>query len=266
VGSVSALDAIRGASEVGLRVKPVDSFLRQIERLAHRADSAEVRRIVVVGGGAAGVELCLALRHRIGRGNTDPDFHLVSSSIRVLDGHNFIARTLIRTSLAPVKVHLNKHVTRAEEGCLHFRDGTTLEFDALIWATGAAAPSWLAATGLALDTRGFILVDERLRSVSHDGVFAAGDVASMRDCAYPKSGVYAVRQGPPLAENLRRALQGQPLLRYVPQRRTLALVSTGPRHAVASWGTLAWSGAWVWRWKDAIDRRFMDRYRQMPLR
>jgi selenide,water dikinase len=76
----------------------------------------------------------------------------------------------------------------------------------------------------------------------------------------PRSGVYAVRAGPVLADNLRRALAGQPLRVYVPQRRALYLLATGPRHAVASWGPLTLAGDWVWRWKDRIDRRFIARH------
>jgi pyridine nucleotide-disulfide oxidoreductase family protein len=260
VGSVSALGGIGGASEAGIRVKPMD--FHRVEDLVGRAARGEIKRIVIVGGGAAGVELCLALRHRTGQGNATPEFHLVSSSNTPLDGHSFMAKRIIRNSLAPVQLHLGKHVMRATKDCLFFRDGTKLEFDALVWATGAAAPAWLATSELALDGRGFILVDEHLQSVSHAGVFAAGDAASMREQPCPKSGVYAVRQGPVLAENLWRALQGQPLRIYTPQSRALALISTGPRHAVAAWGPLALSGAWVWRWKDAIDRRFVEQYRE----
>ena len=135
----------------------------------------------------------------------------------------------------------------------------------MVWATGAAAPPWLAKTGLALDERGFLLVDETLRSISHPGVFGAGDVATMRDHPRPKSGVYAVRQGPPLAENLRLALTDQSLKRYRPQRRSLSLIGTGGRHAVASWGAFSVQGWWVWRWKDSIDRKFMARY-VLPVR
>jgi len=74
-----------------------------------------------------------------------------------------------------------------------------------------------------------------------------------------------VRQGPILAENLRRAALGQPLVRYRAQQHWLALITTGERYAVASWGPLGGiAGRWVWRWKDAIDRRFMARYRELP--
>ncbi len=263
VGSTSAVESIAGARQIGIPVRPVDLFLHEVERLVGRTVNDSVKTVAIVGGGAAGVELCLALRHRVGAGNPSIEFHLVSSLRRVLDGHNFVARACMRAQLRRncVQVHLNKDVTSVEEDHLHLRDGTTLKFDAVVWATGAAAPAWLRASGLSLDARGFILTDEHLRSVSHPDVFAAGDVGSMRARAYPKSGVYAVRQGPPLAENLRRASLDQTLVRYIPQRRALALISTGARHAIASWGILAWSGKWVWRWKDSIDRKFMSRYR-----
>jgi len=132
--------------------------------------------------------------------------------------------------------------------------------DAVLWALGAAAPDWLAGSGLALDPRGFVAVDATLRSRSHREVFAAGDVAGF-DPALPKSGVFAVRQGPVLASNLRAAAEGGRLVRYRPQRHGLVLLSLGDRRALGTRNGLVIGGRWVWWWKDMIDRRFVARYR-----
>ena len=151
-------------------------------------------------------------------------------------------------------------VVRAEANAVISSNGKRVEADAILWATGATAAPQLGNTGLMLDPDGFIAVTEHLRSLSHPDVFAAGDCATIHGPVYPKSGVYAVRQGPPLAENLRRALAGTSLVTYRPQRRALALISTGNKYAVASYGPLALEGAWVWNWKDTIDRKFMAKY------
>jgi selenide,water dikinase len=139
-------------------------------------------------------------------------------------------------------------------------DGGEIASDVTIAAIGAAAAEWPREAGLAVDERGFIAIDERLQSISNPFVFAAGDCASMVGHPRPKSGVYAVRAGPPLALNLLRHLAGKRLRRYRPQRVALYLISTGPPHAIASWDGLSTEGRWVWRWKDRIDRRFVARY------
>ena len=93
--------------------------------------------------------------------------------------------------------------------------------------------------------------------MSHPEVFAAGDVATRQDAPHPKSGVYAVRAGPPLAANLRALCAGAALQPYTPQKRTLYLLSLGEKRAIASWGRWSAEGRWVWRWKDHIDRGFI---------
>jgi NADH dehydrogenase FAD-containing subunit len=127
-------------------------------------------------------------------------------------------------------------------------------------AVGAQAPGWLAGSGLALDDAGFVSVNSFQQSVSHRQVFAVGDVASRLDAPHPRSGVYAVRAGPPLLANLRAALQGLPMQPYQPPVRTLNLISCGDRYAIAAWGPLHVEGRWVWNLKDRIDRGFVARY------
>jgi NADH dehydrogenase FAD-containing subunit len=138
--------------------------------------------------------------------------------------------------------------------------GARLACDLALLTLCAAAPPWLRGSGLALDEHGFVAIGPMLQSTSHAEVFAAGDVASRADQPRPKSGVYALRAGTPLALNLRRALAGGRLESYMPQRRSLNLLSCGERHAIASWGPFAAEGGWVWRWKDRIDRRFVTQH------
>jgi selenide,water dikinase len=265
VGSTPATAGIPGASVHTLGVKPVDVFLRAWGALIERARGGALKRAVVVGGGAAGIELTLAMQHRIAVATgcrNAVEWQLVTDVDVLLPAHNARVRRIFRRILTEreIEVHLSSRVARVEPGTVFAANGFRVAGDVILWATGAAASPRFAASGLAVDDRGFVAVDETLRSLSHPNVFAAGDCATMVGHPRPKSGVYAVRQGPPLAQNLRAAVAGRPLERYVPQARSLALISTGDRYAIASRDGWTLEGGWVWRWKDWIDRRFMRRY------
>jgi selenide,water dikinase len=271
IGSTPATAGVPGASEHAIVVKPVEAFLRAWDQIVERARAGTLTRGVVVGGGAAGLELVLAMQHRIAQATGRRDaaqWQLVTDVDALLPTHGARVRAIFRRVLAEreIEVHLASPVKRVDPGVAFTANGFRVAGDLIVWATGAAASPRLAGTGLAVDERGFVAVDEALRSISHPNLFAAGDCATMVGHPRPKSGVYAVRQGPPLAANLRNALEGRPLGRYVPQARALALISAGDRYAVASRDGWALEGAWVWRWKDWIDRRFMRRYANLPAR
>ena len=264
---------VPGALEHALPVKPIDRWLRDWEGLQARVlGSRGAFRVLVVGGGAGGVELALSTQHRLtgllrDRGDDVARLYyaLVTDGPEIFSTHNAGVRRRFRRVLGErgIGIHLDSKVVAVEPAGVHIEGGAFLPADAVLWVTNAAAPAWPGQSGLAVDAEGFVAVDPTLRSISHAEVFAAGDVASMPD-PRPKSGVFAVRQGPVLAENLRRAAAGRPLRPYRPQKNFLGLISTGDAYAVASRGNWSWEGRLLWTWKDWIDRRFMRRFNELP--
>lgn len=263
IGSTPPLDGIEGA-RFALPVKPIEHFLQVMHGLVMQVRSGEIERIAVVGGGAAGVEVLLALRYRLEREapHARPQYQLVTDAPTILPSHNARARAKLERILRErdVQLRTGSKVTALGEGVIHTDDGRRIEADAIVWATGASAAAWPAAAGLAADERGFVRVDRHLRSLSHANLFAAGDIASIEGAPVPKSGVYAVRQGPILAANLRAAFSNGSMRTFRARPHTLALISTGDKHAVAARGRWAIEGDWVWRWKDWVDRRWVRKY------
>jgi len=265
VGSAPATAGVPGAAEHALGVKPVDRFLRAWDAWRERVRGGGLRRLLVVGGGAGGVETILAMHQRLARETgraAAVECALATDADRLLPMHAPRVQGILTRILGErgIGLQLATPAARVEPGAMIAADGRRIAADAIVWATGAAALPWLRGLGVALDGAGFVAVNESLQSISDERVFAAGDCATMVGHPRPRSGVFAVRQGPPLAANLRAALVGRPLARYVPQAHALALISAGDRYAVASRGGWAAEGRWVWRWKDWIDRRFVRRY------
>ena len=274
IGATPAIGHISGAAHTGVAVKPIDGFWRQWEKLRERCLARTERTTIgVIGGGAGSVELLLAVQYRLKcllaqqkRSADHLVFSLISAASEILPTHNPRVRAAFQRILRQrgVEVRTDCLVTGATEGSIRFADDTHLALDELLWVTTAGAADWPGASGLATDEQGFIAVQDTLQSISHPEVFAAGDIAAVVNHPRPKSGVFAVRQGPPLAKNLRRSLRGQAVKAFVPQKQFLSLISTGDRYAVASRSCWAGEGKWVWRWKDWIDRRFIRKYNELP--
>lgn len=266
IGSVPDSSGVDGVEEHAVPVKPVSSFYsRWLALEAKVSAQKDQKTIAVVGGGAGSVELILAMRHRFSMHKIK--LCLLAASSELLGGYGKYARNAISSELIKqgIEVYTQFRVSKVEENCIHSESGQQLSVDDVFWCTGAAAAPWLKACGLGCDDRGFIEVNNSLQSVSHSSVFAAGDIASLRENPRPKAGVYAVRQGPYLAENLRRYFSGHSLKSYSPQENFLSLVSLGDKRATADKSGLSVSGGWVWRWKDHIDRQFMKRFQSLPV-
>lgn len=141
----------------------------------------------------------------------------------------------------------------------------SIDFHECLWCTSAGAPSWIKQeTPLQTSPGGYVQVNTTYQSTSHKNVFAAGDCCDMLNHPRPKAGVFAVRAGPPLTNNLIAHLLSQPLTEHIPQVNFLGLISTGDKYAVASRGRWALEGRFLWTLKDKIDRSFMKKFSELP--
>ncbi|MEG3897218.1 MULTISPECIES: FAD-dependent oxidoreductase [unclassified Microcoleus] len=217
------------------------------------------------------------------------EIHLFHSGAELMPGHNKRVRRRLKEILISrgIKLHLMEKVSAIEkpetidiednQECpmpnaqcpmpnakISCKSGLELECDRIFWVTQASAANWIGESGLAADSNGFMQVNDCLQSVSHPNVFGAGDIAAMVNYPRPKAGVFAVRQGKPLFENLQQFLLGKRLKPFAPQEQYLALIGTGNKRAIASRGSFMWESALLWYWKDWIDRQFMQKFSNLP--
>ncbi len=273
IGSLPELDGVAGARRYSVPVKPVAGLWQRWNTLREKLQNAPsniVHRIAMVGGGAGSVELITAMAEQFsGAGSIarqQVSFELFCGGAEILRGYNARARRSAQRALNDygIQLHLNCRIKSVECDSLLTENADRYSFDELFWCTGAASAPWIAGSGLKTDQRGFLAITNTLQSLDYDNIFGSGDCATQIDQPRPKAGVYAVRQGPVLAENLRNYLFARPLCEHIPQHRFLSLLSLGAKQATADRGVFSASGPWVWRVKDKIDREFMARFEVLP--
>lgn len=256
-GGETDVGRLAGFSDRLRPVRPMSEFAAAWPAIL--AEAARLPRfdLVIVGGGAAGFEIACAADEALRRCCRDFSITIVSNADDILPGHaagvrRLANRELVRRGI----VVLFGEAVGADVG-VRLADGRRLPANHIIAATGSHGPHWAAASGMALDEHGAFAIDANLRSVSHDTIFCAGDVAGRVDQSVARSGVHAVKSGPVLAANLRTVLTGGTLRAYRPRRWTLYLLSLANRRAILSFGPVVLAGRWVWWLKDRIDRRFV---------
>lgn len=267
LASLNVGATVRGLSTPGVRehaipTRPIAGLLAQLD--ARLVDPPE--NVVVVGAGAGGVELAFCIQVRLQRLGLSPTVTLLSASAHPLPGRPpRVGRAVARAAAARgIQLRLGCRAAAVASDSVTLASGERLPADLTVWVSGAGAHAWVRDSMLPTDDRGFVRVEDDLRVVGSDSLFAVGDCAALeRWPEIPKAGVYAVRQGPVLADNLRALLMGQPTLPYRPQRDFLTLLNLGDGTAIgARWGR-ALTGASLWRLKDRIDRRFMERFQTL---
>ena len=273
IGSRPQSNKIKGVDEYTLPVKPIDNFLQGWDDIIEKILQSKQQFILtIVGTGAGGVEMSLATQYRLQhllrkheRNDIQLHIRLIGANPAILKTHNQRVQNKFLRVLTERNIELitGQPVTEVTANSVICGEAA-YPTDATIWVTHAGAQAWINNSGLATDDGGFIQVNDCLQSIDDKDIFAAGDIAAVVNHPREKSGVFAGRQGPPLADNLRRRLHELEPKPFTPQRQFLGLISTGNQYAVASRGPWALEGAWLWKLKDWIDRRFMDNFSHLP--
>lgn len=259
--------SVPGADQYVIPVKPIGQFLQRWDEFQAAYALGGVKSLALVGAGAGGVELCLAIHEALKQKNLPlPKFHLIAASESLLPEFSSEMRDRFEQILEQrnIQFHSGARVSEVTSTGLRNDFGDAIDADAIFWVTSAASQGWLKKTGVELNESGFVVTSATLQSVNFESVFAAGDIAYNRDYPRAKAGVFAVRQGPVLYDNICRFLLGKKLRAFKPQQDFLSLISTGNRSAVGTRSRFTFSGDWVWRWKDWIDRRFMAKFQALP--
>ena len=268
IGSTAAAPPEATNDQRSVSLKPLHEVEARMNALEQRVRAHNgLFKIAVIGGGATAFEVSLALVYRLqSAGNarvslwTSGDAPLQNQSKRL---SQICTRLLEKHG---VRLHSRQRVSGMDEAGLTTETGATEPADAIIWATPARPTPFSFCAGLAPDADSFIPVHDTLQTVASPTVFASGDCATLTSHPrLPKAGVFSVRQGPVLWDNLYASLHNEPLRPYRPQPLYLFLLNTSHDSAVMQYGRLAFEGRWAMRWKDAIDRRWMHGLRDVYL-
>jgi selenide, water dikinase len=268
-------------------VKPIAHFAArymQLQDIMKRStqlySASNPFRVLVVGGGAGGIELACAVQYNLqcilerqGISKDAVKLVIATRGGSLLEQHNGNVRKIFRRIVAErnIEILYNTEVTDIEllesgKKVTVTNAGTPIQFDECLWCTNACAPDWISQnTPFATTSEGFLRVHTTYECIHHPGVFAAGDCCHMDQYPRPKAGVFAVRAGPPLLENVLNYLTSRRLVSHKPQRHFLGIISTGDQYAIASKGNwFALEGKLVWKLKDYIDRTWMAKYIELP--
>jgi len=201
-------------------VKPIPSFLARIKTW----DRMPNPTIGIIGAGAGGVELALALRHRLG----------AKAQITLQARDNTVLAMAPRGAQQTARAKLAKAGITVTE---------TLPTTTDLIHAYTPTPTIQIRPTLQLDL--------------HDNILATGDCAAF-PTKLPRSGAIAVQQGRTLATNIRKLLANKPPIPFHPPRNTLAILSLNADEATAWYGKFSWTGHLPMSLKSRIDAKWLE--------
>lgn len=261
--------SIAGSVEFAVGVKPIAKFYQKWQslqtKLKAHPQSAQPLKIVIIGAGAGGIELISAMQFWANKHKCNAQFHLINRADALLDHASSVIRKKLTTHLHKSNITcIHDFNTQKIDASYIYSDQQKIPYDHVFYCTQAAPAPWLTSTDIELTNTGFIKVNQHLQSISHNNIFAAGDVAHFTSSPLPKAGVYAVRMSPILLKNIVNLCLKKPLVHYRPQKNFLSLLALGEKYALGQKNILSIWGSWTWKLKNHIDKTFMNLFHDLP--
>lgn len=246
---------------MGLRNALLENFERALT-CASETERQELLNVVIVGGGATGVEVAGALsemkNHVLPKDYPDMpsslmNIYLIEAGTRLLPAMSEQTSQHVLNYLRKmgVNVLLNKMVTDYDHHRVILKDGSQIATRTFIWVSGVAAEKITNLDGEHLGRGARIIVDEHNRVKGFDNIFSIGDQCIMPEGdphypgGHPQLAQVAIQQGKLLARNLKALEKGKSLksFRY---RNLGAMATVGRNRAVAEFSTMKMAGFWAW--------------------
>ena len=246
---------------MGLRNALLENFERALT-CASETERQELLNVVIVGGGATGVEVAGALsemkNHVLPKDYPDMpsslmNIYLIEAGTRLLPAMSEQTSQHVLNYLRKmgVNVLLNKMVTDYDHHRVILKDGSQIATRTFIWVSGVAAEKITNLDGEHLGRGARIIVDEHNRVKGFDNIFSIGDQCIMPEGdpnypgGHPQLAQVAIQQGKLLARNLKAQEKGKSLkpFRY---RNLGAMATVGRNRAVAEFSTMKMAGFWAW--------------------
>lgn len=236
-------------------LKPISQFINLWQKMV----TADVQKIMIIGGGAGAFEVAIACRRRFSKA----DIVMIAGQHGLLASDSEKLKAAAKFRLRKQKINLieNSKVEKIYADQVQLSDKTKLPRQFCLVATSAQVGPIFRNSNLPTNVQGFVRIDDELRIHGYKNIFAAGDCCDFAAAALPKAGVFAVRQGPVLFNNIKAVLAGKTRLKkYKPQKDFLKIMVSGDNHAIANYKNFYLKGWLSWKLKDHIDRRFMRRF------
>lgn len=263
IGSIARTDLTIKESEC-FYVKPlnlINEIKEKILSFKEQNDQSKTITMIVVGTGAAGIEIGLAARALAKSKNISLKLIFVGSSFRILNqdiaerGKKFLTTQAVWHEIDWV---LNDPGVEIEQNALILKSGKKLDFDLILLATGITGGRLFKDSIIKTDKNDFMVVNKYLQNENYPNILGAGDCVTLNSkVRIPKNGVYAIKQSKVLSRNLENLIYGKSLIPFKPQKVFLTIVALGYGMARLEYGSIVWTGRIPFLLKKWIDQNYM---------